>query len=232
MSAELDNAFQTHRTRLTNLVASQAALAWQQMHNEREQAVAMSVSIVESGQRATAQLVDAYMVASAREVGHTISARGLDPAAYTTEVLRGIPASEVYDRPFGALGGQLEQGAEFATAMQSAQAALDRLVRTDLQLSHTNAARDWMQGEERVVGYRRVLGGAHHCPLCISASSRTYRKADLMPIHERCHCSVAPVFGRESVASVGTDVRVEHDPEIGPRLVADSWSSTGPRLLS
>jgi len=231
MSAALDNAYRSNRLRLVALVQQAAADSFQRLHNDRAATVAQLVTLADAGTRGTVTLVDAYMVATLREAGHPARARALDAQLYTTAALRGLPAEEVYDRPFGALAGQLEQGAEFSQALSSAQASVGRLVETDMQLAQTNAARDWMGSEERIVGYRRVLGGGDHCPLCRSASTRTYRKADLMPIHERCHCTVAPVFGREPVASVGTAVRVEHDPELGPRLVADDWSPTGPRLI-
>ncbi|OBK14082.1 hypothetical protein [Mycobacterium asiaticum] len=55
----------------------------------------------------------------------------------------------------------------------------------------------------RIVGYRRVIhpelsrGGT--CGMCIAASDRIYKVGELMPIHNRCHCTVSAV----------TD---EHDP--------------------
>jgi hypothetical protein len=52
-----------------------------------------------------------------------------------------------------------------------------------------------------------------------------------MPIHEHCTCGVQPLYGTEPVASVGTTVRVEHDPELGPRLMADNWTPVGPRII-
>jgi len=48
------------------------------------------------------------------------------------------------------------------------------------------------------VGYRRVIhpeltaGGT--CGLCIAASDRRYHKAELMPLHARCACTVAPIM--------------------------------------
>ena len=69
-----------------------------------------------------------------------------------------------------------------------------------------------------------------HCALCEAAATRTYRIADLLPIHEHCTCGVLPLYGTEPVPSVGTAVRVEDDPELGPRLMADNWSNVGPRL--
>lgn len=226
MATTIDGAYRSQRLRLMNTVAAATAQVWAQGYRDREQVIREVLAVVHAGQAQTVSLVDAYMAAKA-----AAPAKGLDPTAYTVATLRGVPAEVVYGRPFGALGGQLEQGAELAAALRSGVGSLGRLVRTDMQLAQTHSARDWMTGEDRIVGYRRVLGGGKNCELCVAASTRTYRTEDLMPIHERCSCSVEPLFGTEPVASVGTSVRVDDDPELGPRLMADSWSRTGPRLL-
>jgi hypothetical protein len=231
MPTALDVAFIAQRERLATITQQNVVRLWTLNHNDRERALDVVVPTVEAGQRRSVHLVNAYMVASARAAGHDAKTMALDPNAYTTTTLRGVDAREVYARPWGALGGQLAEGSEYVAALQSAQFMAGKLARTDLQMAHRSAARDWMAQDQRVIGWRRVLGGSKHCALCQQASTRTYRKADLMPIHEGCHCSVAPVYGREPVASVGTTVRVEHDPELGPRLVADTWQQTGPRLL-
>lgn len=231
MPTALDVAFIAKRERLANITQQSVVRLWTLNHNDRERALDVVVPTVEAGQRASVNLVNAYMVASSRAAGHDATAHALDPNDYTTTTLRGVDARDVYSRPWGALGGQLALGSEYTAALQSAQFMAGKLARTDLQMAHRQAAHDWIAGDERVVGWRRVLGGSKHCALCQQASTRTYRTSDLMPIHEGCHCTVAPVYGKESVASVGTTVRVEHDPELGPRLVADSWQQTGPRLL-
>jgi hypothetical protein len=41
--------------------------------------------------------------------------------------------------------------------------------------------------------YRRVLRGPHSCAKCIIASTRRYRKSELLPIHPGCDCDVEPV---------------------------------------
>jgi hypothetical protein len=49
----------------------------------------------------------------------------------------------------------------------------------------------------KVIGYRRVIhpeqsrGGT--CGMCIAASDRIYKVAQLMPIHAHCKCTIAPV---------------------------------------
>lgn len=51
-----------------------------------------------------------------------------------------------------------------------------------------------------VVGYRRVLHPelatkAGTCGLCVVASDHLYKRGDLMPIHDYCHCEPVPVVG-------------------------------------
>lgn len=234
----LNAAYAAQRSRLVATVTAAAAFAWAQMFANRSQTIAYLVELVEAGQANLVRLVEAYMAAMQQQATGSGSNVTLDPARYTTSALRGLPAEVVYGRPFGAYGAFVNQDAGKPDAIRAAQASVQKLAATDLQLAQTHAAQDWMQatserdqGDElRIVGYRRVLNPPS-CKLCEAASTRTYRVADLMPIHEHCDCGVEPLWGTKPVASVGTTVRVEDDPEIGPRLMADTWSSVGPRLI-
>jgi hypothetical protein len=238
--SEIDTAYQAQRIRLVAIVAAAVARALAENESRPRASLGVIVPTVEAGQRMTVALVDAYMASKAREAVGVGSTLGLDPSLYTIAALRGLPADQVYNRAFGALDalGRRSSDDQRAEAIRSARAAVEKLLRTDLQLAQTHSARDWMQANvaagsdtERIVGYRRVLTGpGPHCELCTSASTRTYRVADLMPIHEHCGCTVEPLWGEHDVASVGTTVRVEIDPEIGPRLMAATWSAVGPRL--
>lgn len=230
MSAQIDATYRAQRLQLASLLGNASVRVWDQTYRDRDRFLSLILPLVKGGQAHTVRLMEAYMLAKAADAREQIARLDLPAELYTVGVLRGLPEDEVYARPFGALGAQLEQGADFAVAMASGRAALQRLTSTDLQMAHTRSARDFMVGQERIVGYRRVLGGGDSCPLCRSAATRTYSREDLAPIHERCHCSVAPVFGDSPVPSVGTSVKVVDDPELGPRLVADDWSATGPVL--
>jgi len=238
-TTQIDAVYGSQRLRLAATVAAAVAAAWAHRFQDREAAISQIVRLVTAGQAHTVNLVEAYMAAKAAQDGIALSRVGLDPAAYTTTALRGVAADIVYARPFGAYGAFLNEGQSQAAAIRAAKSSVSKLAATDLQLAQTHAARDWMraateQDETRalqIVGYRRVLAGAGpHCALCTAASTRTYRMADLMPIHEHCTCGVEPLWGTEPVASVGTTVRVEEDPELGPRLLAEDWSSVGPRI--
>lgn len=236
--SELDAAYTAQRARLVASVTAAVALAWGHLYADRSATIAQIVKLVETGQATLANLLGVYFAAKQLQTTGTPSQVSLNPDAYTTLALRGIPAEIVYGRPFGAYGASVDRGASVAEAIVSAQAYVKKIAATDLQLVQTHAAHDWMratsvrdQGDElRIVGYRRVITNPNACKLCVAASTRTYRIADLMPIHEHCDCGVQPLWGTEPVASVGTTVRVEDDPEIGPRLMADTWSMVGPRL--
>ena len=230
-AAELDAVYRAQRLRLSAAVAARTAAIWTQLQGDQPAALAQLIPVVEAGQSHVASLVAAYMTAKASEQGAQ-AVLTVDPARYTTEALRGLPAAEVYSRPWGAFYKNLDAGVTRPQATQSALASLDKLVRTDMQLAQTHSARDLMSNPEvGIVGWRRVLNGDTNCPLCTVASTRTYRIGDLMPIHEHCDCTVEPLWGTEPVTSVGTTVKVELDPELGPRLMASGWSSVGPRLL-
>lgn len=227
----LDLTYQAERLRLAAATSQEAATQWAVLLHDRAAAIARTVQVVQAGQAHTVRLLDAYMALKTLQATGAGSMIGLDPALYTTSTLRGVPADVVYSRPFGALKAFQSDGSHPGEAKRAALASLDKLVRTDLQLSQAAAARDWMSAEKTIVGYRRVLSGpGPHCPLCTAAATRTYRKSDLMPIHEHCTCTVEPLWGTEPVASIGTTVRVELDPELGPRLMAADWSPVGPRI--
>jgi hypothetical protein len=234
---QLDLAYRSQRLRLSAVVATAAATTWAERFHDRTAALRQVIDVVTAGQSHTVRLVDAYMTAKALQATGQGTLKGLDPLRYTTDILRGVPAETVYGRAFGAYGAFVKDGAQPADAVRAAQASVTKLAATDLQLAQTRAARDWMldhdsaTAEIRIVGYRRVLtGSGPHCSLCQAASTRTYRVADLMAIHEHCTCTVQPLWGTEPVASVGTTVRIDDDPELGPRLMADDWSPAGPRL--
>jgi len=230
-STPLDHAYQVQRQRLSQAVTAAAAAIWARSYGDRVQAVNQSVQIVTAGQRHVVALVDSYFALKMAAATGAGAVKGLDPARYTIEALRRVPADVVYARPFGALGAAFNAGADNAQAVDSGLSALTKLASTDLQLAQTHSASDWMQGESTIVGWRRVTDG-NPCELCGLAATRTYRKEDLMPIHEHCGCTVEPLWGTHAVASVGTVVTVENDPELGPRLMAASWSPVGPRLIA
>lgn len=185
------------RSRVTAFVGSR----WDGLGGYRdadvERFVAAVVPVVEGGQRQVASLTDAFLsqVAAATLGGPPRSA-GVADADVSGAALRGGVAPErVYGRVGPDVWWRLSQGAALADAVAAGRRRAVVSAETDLQLAQTHAARASMAGDQRVVGYRRVLGGSHDCGLCIVASTQRYHREQLMPIHNRCRCGVQPIYG-------------------------------------
>ena len=131
-------------------------------------------------------------------------------------------------------------------------AAVDRVrqvTQTDVQLAtRAQTTRAFTAAGEQglITGYRRIihpeLARTGTCGLCVAAADRLYKVGELLPLHDGCHCTVAPVtaasdpgmqlnqldFKRLYKAAGGTGraglqrtryTIVEHG-ELGPQLVA------------
>lgn len=86
----------------------------------------------------------------------------------------------------------------YDTVTQWVQAAYERLevnADTDAHTAQTAATIDRYKGS-KVLQYRRVLhpelSKTGSCGLCIVAADRWYSTRNLMPLHARCKCGVAP----------------------------------------
>jgi len=163
---------------------------------DADRIIALLVPRVEAGQARIAQLTDAYIArVVASELGGGI-VRGT-VADVSTEALRGVPADEVYRRPFVTAYTELSQGSTLTAAVSAGGARLASIVDTGMQLARTHSAR---QAGERtgVELWRRELTGRENCGLCTIASTQRYHRGDLMPIHGNCDCIPKPFFGNAS----------------------------------
>lgn len=198
-STQLDQAFRDHKNAIRTNAIAQATAVWQKEQGDRNRFLGQVLTLVEAAQSAVVQLTSGYLALKSRQALGEGQHKPLDTAKYTVAELRGKPGVQVYSRPFGALYGQLNQGASPEDAQASAIADLSRLVATDIQMAYTASARDWMAGDDRVGGYRRVLSGT--CDYCESAASGLYHGDVQMPIHENCECDVEPYFGSAAGAT-------------------------------
>lgn len=133
---------------------------------------------------------DAYLAAYLTAAGVATDVRGLDPAAYR----RPVPNDVLWRRPYTQMRLRLEQGAAFPEASRFGSQMAGLIAATDLEYAHRGASRDWMKSEPDLTGYRRVLDPASDsCGLCVASSDQLYHVEDLLPIHDRCRCTVAPV---------------------------------------
>jgi hypothetical protein len=79
-------------------------------------------------------------------------------------------------------------------ALEMGSQRADQLASTDVALAQRQATLEVVGADDRIVGYRRVLTG-RSCAFCATASTQRYHKRQLMPLHSRCDCGVAPIFG-------------------------------------
>lgn len=170
----------------------------------------------------------------------------------------GTPPSKVYGRVGPTVWTALSNGDSLDDAADAGWLRASVMLATDLQLALTNTAQFVTSQSNEVTGYRRVLSGDASCALCVIASTQRYHDGDLMPIHDRCSCTVEPIVGdttaddhhgiidedtlnavRDDIqARLGTDssdaadlkhlVIVHDHGEIGPVLAVRGQTFTGP----
>jgi hypothetical protein len=221
----------------------------------------MSMPLVTAAQETSAQATFTY-IQMQLELAGVGSEMDLPPLGDVTgPILRGgVSPEEVYSRPFKELWNALKNGYSYDDAVRMGANRLRQLVETDIQLAHTHAARNVLSSRSDVRGFKRVPTGSYTCALCMIASTQTYRKFDLMPIHPGCDCRVAPIvsdgptqrvdqetldrihksiedqFGMSARDARSIDYRkillVENHGEYGPTLTVAKHKFTGPNDLS
>lgn len=184
--------------------------------------VAEVVPVVISGQKQVAGLTNSYLDSLARLAGFTLPSAG----ALDVTALRGIDPDEVYRRSGVTVWAALSEPnrKSLQEAVKLGILRLDQAVALDMQLAHTHAARARFEGADGVVGYRRVLTGAENCALCAIASTQRYHRGNLMPIHDRCDCTVAPIYGTHDPGQVINPELLEKVTDGLSEFGIESWS--------
>lgn len=147
----IDQTYQWKRLEMRSKLVDAAAEIWVGREwAERSNFLDKIIPFVEGGMSASVQLLESYLVMQAQLAsGDTgIQTPQLDISHYTIENMRGVPATEVYDRPYGTLGTHLMKNANFKSADEKAAEYVKQLAATDLQLAETRASRDWMVAYE------------------------------------------------------------------------------------
>lgn len=74
---------------------------------------------------------------------------------------------------------------------------LTSIVTDDLAAVARDEAQKVMWAAPKIVGYRRIIhpefSATGTCGLCVVASTRFYTKSELMPLHDKCKCTVSPI---------------------------------------
>lgn len=195
--------------------------------------VAQLLPVMLGGQRLVASATAAFLSTWLDVPGSR--AKLLDLEQVTGTALRGVDPAQVYRRPViesRATYAKLRKTGRDLSRQEIIDAAIDTGLRrllgtasTDLQLTATLTSRQVLRAE-KVKVYRRVTRpGA--CPLCLAASDRVYHVADLLPIHNSCHCVVVPGglipealqrAGNDQDPTGGRGLQIGENAEIGPVL--------------
>jgi hypothetical protein len=191
--------------------------------------VATVAPAVEGAQRAAVEFTDAY-------VGHLLNRAplGLDTRALVGAAARaGVAPVEVYRRPFVSVWTSLSKGADPVSAVATGRARLTLTAETDVQLATRAAANAVGDADSLILGWQRVPD-AGACPFCLTVAGQRYHRAQLMPIHPRCGCTVEPITGSERSRFSGrlekdtAQVAVHEHGELGAVLTGAHEQFTGP----
>lgn len=167
---------------------------------------------------------------------------------------RAISPLDEWNRPAEQFRYAKSLGRSEEEAVQIALQRVEALGDLDMQLAMRKQANNILMATPKVTGYRRVLhpelaDSKTSCALCIAASTRVYKKKQLLPIHDHCHCGVMPIVGDEDpgdlfnqddlnllYAAAGGNTaqalsrarfRIENHGELGPYLVEEGSKTTG-----
>lgn len=145
-----------------------------------------AVPVVLDAQRDTVAMADGYLSLEAGLATESDTEPwGIDPDPLIGAHARhGDFLEDVYARNWA---GATPQGS-FAERMA-------REVNTDISLADRAATYVHTEGDPRIVGFRRVLGGGANCGLCVVAATQRYSRGDLRPIHHACGCTTQPIYG-------------------------------------
>ena len=170
---------------------------------------------IEAIQRNLARQTDAFL---ARQ-SSLITGRAVRPvgAVDVSKLRQGITHPGAYGRVADQYRYQqsLIEDAE-ADIQDAIEAAVERaaeVAEMDAALAVRGQSQKFMAAQQRVIGYRRMIhpelseGGS--CGMCIVASTRLYKKAELMPIHLRCKCLPFPVYAGSDPGGAINDADLE-----------------------
>lgn len=203
--------------------------------------------LVRSAQAAAASNEDAYLTAL---LGHLSGKPVRTPGAIGDTVIRdlrkGVDPDAVYERLAVTFRYEVSKGVSPEKALGDVLTRAAVMNDSDVTLAVREQDRKTLQATHLALAYRRVIhpelsrGGT--CGMCIVASDRVYKKSQLLPIHARCHCTVAPILaggvdpgsglnnldlgtlyehagGKQADSLKRTRYRVDEHGELGPTLV-------------
>lgn len=179
-------------------------------------AAAASAAQVDVATRRARRLSRAFML---RQLELVDAAPEVLPPIENTYERGGTPIVEVYKRPARQLEHKIrekqkelerETGApgEWPERVSDEEwkTFTDRLtsiVEDDLAATARDEAQKVMWSAPKVTGYRRIthpeFSKTGTCGLCIVASTRFYKVSELMPLHDKCKCTISPITATQDL---------------------------------
>lgn len=198
--AEIRDGYNRLNTRLVRGAGTLAGNVFRQLGSWRDDDIARYITLVgpqiDGLKQQAANLQAAYYQEVAKANGESFTPAATRSSELTDEVLRNGPsAQEVYRRPFVELYTALSSNQLLRTAVERGAARAASIAETDIQLASRLAGLKQRQGNNNIVGYRRVLTGSENCALCAIASTQRYTRNNLKPIHPGCDCGEEPIYG-------------------------------------
>ena len=164
---------------------------------------ARSATLVESAQGVVRSQTRSYLKYAYREFEDLDFPTEEEIDAVNDGLLeRAVSPLDEWNRPAEQYRYAQSTGKNDREAMEIAIKRVEELADLDMELAMRKQASDIIKATPKVTGYRRVLHPelsetGTSCGLCIAASTRVYKKAELLPIHDHCHCGVMPIVGTE-----------------------------------
>jgi hypothetical protein len=198
--AELRDGYNRLNTRLVRGAGNLASNVFRQLGSWRDDDVPRFIELVgpqiDAIKLQAAQLQTVYYQEVAKANGEAFTPVAVRSSDLTEQVLRnGAERVEVYRRPFVEAYTALASNELLRTAVERGAARVSSIAETDVQLASRQAGLKQRQGNNNIVGYRRVLTGSENCALCAIASTQRYRRNNLKPIHPGCDCGEEPLYG-------------------------------------
>lgn len=224
-------------TQISRMVAAMSG-SWYD-HAAVDTAAAEMAALVRAGQTLSAGVTQAYLDQVLTTLDTPVPKGAVVLPAGN---LRGVDALVQWARPAKVFRRAITQGNDPAAATSLAQLRAAQMAQDDLTLSMRVAAQQRLQAAPKVTGFRRVVHfSTGTCGLCIAAADRVYHKAGLLPIHNRCRCSVMPVIAGKAdpAAAMNGDLYQRVRAAAGStsaadlaktRLVVDEHGELGPIL--
>lgn len=219
----------------TSVVRDWSALG---SYNDRdvERFLAKVLPHVDAGQRQAVRLTNSYMTRFTKRPRPL----ALELEELTGSAVRnGAALDEVYRRPFVTVWTALGKGVPYLDAVAAGLARVGSSAEMDVALSSRAASVAYAALDDRITGFQRVPDGAA-CEFCLLVGGQRYRTDDLMPLHNRCGCTVEPLLTGDRDRFTGrrdndldrskgdVAVAVEQHGELGPVLTNAHQRFTGP----